>query len=37
MALRETSHQDDGDLFRQKLSSMINLRHPLIELTAGLE
>jgi IS5 family transposase len=32
MALRETTHTADSDLFRQELSNMINLRHPLVQL-----
>jgi hypothetical protein len=30
MALRESTHKADSDLFRQELSNMINLRHPLV-------
>lgn len=32
MALRETTHTADADLFRQELSNLINLRHPLVKL-----
>jgi transposase, IS5 family len=37
MALRETTHQADGDLFRQELSNMINLRHPLAQLASKID
>ena len=32
MALRETIHTTDSDLFRQELCNIINLRHPLVQL-----
>ena len=31
MALRETIHDTDIDLFRQELVNLINLRHPLVQ------
>ena len=33
MALRETTFQADSDLFRQELSNLIDLRHPLVQLS----
>ena len=33
MALRETSFTADSDLFRQELANIINLRHPLVQLS----
>ena len=32
MALRETQHSAETDLFRQELANLINLRHPLVQL-----
>lgn len=37
MALRETSHAADSDLFRQELSNIINLRHPLVQLAQKID
>lgn len=37
MALRETSHTADSDLFRQELSNIINLRHPLAQLAQKID
>ncbi len=37
MALRETTHTADSDLFRQELSNMINLRHPLVQLSQKID
>ncbi len=36
MALRETTHTANSDLFRQALCNIINLRHP-IRLMVGLQ
>ena len=33
MALRETSHTADCDIFRQELCNIISLRHPLVQLS----
>ena len=37
MALRETTHTADSDLFRQELSNIINLRHPLVRLSQEID
>jgi IS5 family transposase len=37
MALRETSHTADSDLFRQELANIINLRHPLVQLSQKID
>jgi IS5 family transposase len=37
MALRETSQTADSDLFRQELSNMIDLRHPLVQLSQKID
>ncbi|MDE2418871.1 MAG: hypothetical protein KGN32_13800 [Burkholderiales bacterium] len=37
MALRETTHTADSDLFRQELSNIINLRHPLVQLSEKID
>ena len=37
MALRETFHTSDSDLFRQELSNIINLRHPLAQLAQQID
>jgi transposase, IS5 family len=37
MALRETSFTADSDLFRQELSNLINLRHPLVQLSQKID
>ena len=37
MALRETTHTADADLFRQELSNIINLRHPLVQLSQEID
>lgn len=37
MALRETTHTADSDLFRQELSNIINLRHPLVQLSQKID
>ena len=37
MALRETTHTADSDLFRQELSNIINVRHPLVQLAQQID
>jgi transposase, IS5 family len=37
MALRETTHTADADLFRQELANLINLRHPLVKLAQQID
>lgn len=37
MALRGISFTPDSDLFRQELSNMINLRHPLMQLAQKID
>ena len=37
MALRETTHTADSDLFRQELADIINLRHPLVQLSQQID
>ena len=37
MALRETTHTADSDLFRQELSNIIDLRHPLVKLAQQID
>ena len=37
MALRETTFQADSDLFRQELANIINLRHPLVQLSQQID
>jgi transposase, IS5 family len=37
MALRETTHIADSDLFRQELCNIINLRHPLVQLSQQID
>ena len=37
MALRETSHTADTDLFGQELANIINLRHPLVQLSQKID
>lgn len=37
MALRETTHTADADLFRQELANIINLRHPLVKLAQQID
>ena len=37
MALRETTHTADSDLFRQELANIINLRHPLVQLSQQID
>ena len=37
MALRETSFTADSDLFRQELNNIINLRHPLVQLSQKID
>jgi IS5 family transposase len=37
MALRETTHTADSDLFRQELCNIINLRHPLVQLAQKID
>jgi IS5 family transposase len=37
MALRETTHTADSDLFRQELCNIINLRHPLAQLSQQID
>ena len=37
MALRETTFQADSDLFRQALSNLIDLRHPLVQLAQKID
>ena len=37
MALRETTFQADSDLFRQELSNLIDLRHPLVQLSRKID
>lgn len=37
MALRETSQTAEGDLFRQELVNLINLRHPLVQLAQKID
>jgi len=37
MALRETLQMADSDLFRQELSNLIDLRHPLVQLSQKID
>jgi transposase, IS5 family len=37
MALRETLHSTESDLFRQELVNLINLRHPLAQLAGKID
>ena len=37
MALRAISHAADSDLFRQELANIINLRHPLVQLSQKID
>jgi IS5 family transposase len=37
MALRATTHTADSDLFRQELCNIINLRHPLVQLSQKID
>ncbi|QDL36387.1 IS5 family transposase [Rhodoferax sediminis] len=37
MALRETQHSAETDLFRQELANLINLRHPLVQLAQKID
>ena len=37
MALRETPQTADSDLFRQELSNLIDLRHPLVQLSQKID
>lgn len=37
MALRETTQTAEGDLFRQELVNLINLRHPLVQLAQKID
>ena len=37
MALRETTHTADSDLFRQELNNLIDLRHPLVQLSQKID
>ena len=37
MALRESPHTADLALFRQELSNIINLRHPLVQLAQKID
>jgi len=37
MALRETTHTADSDLFRQELANIINLRHALVQLSQQID
>ena len=37
MALRETTHTADSDLFRQELSNLIDLSHPLVQLAQEID
>ena len=37
MALRETTQTADSDLFRQELCNIINLRHPLVQLSQKID
>lgn len=37
MALRETTFQAEGDLFRQELCNIINLRHELVQLSQKID
>jgi hypothetical protein len=37
MALRETPHQAEADLFRQELVNLINLNHPLAQLAGKID
>lgn len=37
MALRETRHSCEVDLFRQELANLINLRHPLVQLAQKID
>ena len=37
MALRETTHTADSDLFRQELCNIISLRHPLVQLSQKID
>ena len=37
MALRESTHTADSDLFRQELANIINLRHPLVQLSQKID
>ncbi len=37
MALRATTHTADSDLFRQELANIINLRHPLVQLSQKID
>lgn len=37
MALRETAHTAEVDLFRQELVNIINLRHPLVQLAQKID
>ena len=37
MALRETACTADSDLFRQELCNIINLRHPLVQLSEKID
>ncbi len=37
MPLRQTTRTADSDLFRQELANIINLRHPLVQLSAEID